>query len=203
MPKRPGRPTREQAQDAAAGIVQAACLHFAKYGIRGTSNRQIADAAGVTPALVHYYFPRKQSLYRAVLQQCFAPLLEQLTQTADLQDWVQRFHAHIQARPWCPHLLLREILPQDGGLRSLFLADWAPLVFGSVKTMVKQEFRSQQVSRRLDTDRHVVLLIGMLVYPFLGMEVAQTVTGRHFDARMMQRFRDDALALFCHGIAGR
>ena len=67
--------------------------------------------------------------------------------------------------------------------------------------MVGKEAKRLKARRQLDLDRHVVLLMGMLVYPFLGLEIAQDVTGRKFDRKMLEGFRDDALALFQRGIA--
>ncbi|MEX0902376.1 MAG: TetR/AcrR family transcriptional regulator [Pseudohongiellaceae bacterium] len=200
MKTKPGRPTREQAQNASGGIVKAACVFFARHGIKGTSNRQIADEAGVTPALVHYYFKDKASLHMAVLESAFVPLLGKLQDVKELQDWVVAFHTHLIAHPWLPHLMIREVLSPDGELRPLFLAHFAPRIFGSLKTLANIELQHSHVRAGLDVDRHAVLLIGMLVYPFLGPEVARNVTGRKFDKRMLEGFRDDALSLFMNGI---
>jgi len=202
MPKRPGRPVRQESPNASANIIEAACLLFSRHGVRGTSYRQIAEAAGVTPAMVHYYFPHKEDLHLAVLQTTFSSLMQTLGYTRNLEEWVHGFHDHVLSHPWCPHLMLREVMPHDGELRGLFLTHCGPQVFGSVKTMIRQTFREAGMSRKLNVDRHVVLLVGMLVYPFLGQDVAQTLTGKTFDKRMMKRFRDDALALFRARIAG-
>jgi TetR/AcrR family transcriptional regulator len=201
---RPGRPAGQDTGDAAANIVGSACLQFARHGIRGSSKRLIAAEARVTPALVHYYFKDDAELHLAVLNHAFAPLLlalQQLPAAATLQHWVSVFHAHLAARPWLPHLMIREVLPPNGGLRTLFLKKFAPHIFGSVKAMVTRETQRRKVRPDFDLDRHVVLLLGMLVYPFLGMELAQDVTGRKFDQRMLEGFRDDALRLFRKGLA--
>ena len=42
---------------------------FAHQGFRGTTTRQIAEASGVTEALIFRHFPRKQDLYWAVIEQ--------------------------------------------------------------------------------------------------------------------------------------
>lgn len=199
---RPGRPALESSQDACENIVNSACLHFARHGIKGSSNRQIAEDAKVTAAMVHYYFKRKDALHLAVLHTTFDPLVAALAAVDSLEDWVRAFHAHLFARPWLPHLMIREVLPQNGQLRALFLKHFAPQLFGFVRGMVAKEAKSLKAPKQLDVDRHVVLLMGMLVYPFLGLEIAQDVTGRKFDKRMLEGFRDDALALFRHGIAG-
>lgn len=200
---KPGRPSLQHASDASAGIVESACLQFARHGINGTTNRQIAEDAKVTPAMVHYYFKDKKALHIGVLNSAFAPLLQALSGARTLESWVASFHAHLIERPWLPHLMIREVLPPNGGLRPFFLKDYAPFIFGSIKVLVAREAARKKVRAGFDLERHVVLLMSMLVYPFLGMEIAHYVTGRKFDRKMFIGFRDDALALFCKGIAAR
>jgi len=197
---RPGRPALNDTHDACESIVASACLHFAQHGIKGSSKRQIAADAQVTAAMVHYYFKRKEDLYLAVLHATFDPLVAALAHVDTLEAWVFAFHAHLSATPWLPHLMIREVLPQNGQLRGIFLKQFAPSLFGFVRGMVAKEAKRLKAGRQLDVDRHVVLLMGMLVYPFLGLEIAQTVTGRRFDRKMLEGFRDDALALFQRGI---
>ncbi len=198
---RPGRPALNQTHDACESIVASACLHFAQHGIKGSSNRQIAADAKVTAAMVHYYFKRKEDLYLAVLHKTFDPLVAAVAEVESLQAWVFAFHAHLSSTPWLPYLMIREVLPQNGQLRALFLREFAPRLFGLLRGMVGKEAKRLKARRQLDLDRHVVLLMGMLVYPFLGLEIAQDVTGRKFDRKMLEGFRDDALALFQRGIA--
>lgn len=200
-PPRPGRPALDSAHDACESIVASACLHFAQHGIKGSSNRQIAADAKVTAAMVHYYFKRKEDLHLAVLHATFDPLVAAVAEVDTLEAWVFIFHAHLRARPWLPHLMIREVLPQNGALRVLFLKHFAPRLFGFVRSMVGKEAKRLKASKQLDVDRHVVLLMGMLVYPFLGLEIAQNITGRKFDGKMLEGFRDDALALFRKGIS--
>lgn len=51
-----------------AVIIDAAVREFAKYGFKGTSVKQIADAAGLPKTNILYYFASKQGLYTATLQ---------------------------------------------------------------------------------------------------------------------------------------
>lgn len=200
---RPGRPALENAHDACDAIVDSACLHFAQQGIKGSSNREIASGAKVTAAMVHYYFKRKEQLHEAVLHRMFDPLIEAVSAVTTLQEWVHAFHAHVSTRPWLPHLMIREVLTHNGGLRAPFLRAFAPPLFGSIRKLVAEEIKDAKPVRKLDIDRHVVLLMGMLVYPFLALGLAQNLTGRTFDNKMFEGFRDDALHLFRTGVSGR
>lgn len=197
----PGRPTRENNVDAQADIIRTACLHFSRDGIKGSSNRLIAEDAGVTPAMIHYYFKSREALYEAVLATAFTPMLKGLPAVKTLSEWVDYFHSHLSAHPWLPHMMIREVLTPNGLLRPLFIKHYAPHIFGFIKKLVTQELQDKRVRKGLDVDRHVVLLMGMIVYPFMSMDIAQNLTGRKFDQRMLAGFRDDALNLFLNGIA--
>ena len=61
------RPTAETA-DLRATLLDAALACFVRRGIAVTSLRDIATEAGVTPALVHYYFGDKAQLQEAVAE---------------------------------------------------------------------------------------------------------------------------------------
>lgn len=203
--KRPvGRPPAPagDAANARAAIVDAAARHFAEHGIKATTNPMIAQDAGVTPAMVHYYFKRRELLYQAILEDLLTPLLERLPGITTLEAWVGTFHAFLAAHPWAPKLLVREVFMHNGLLRPIFLQHYAPAIFGQVRKLLQQELGSAG-RPDLDVERHFLLLQAMLVYPFLSLEVSEKVTGRKFDAAMLAALRDDALQLFRHGILGR
>src|SRR4030088_1827087 len=48
-------------------IVDAAVPLFARKGFAGTTTRELAEAAGVSEALLFKHFPSKQVLYREIL----------------------------------------------------------------------------------------------------------------------------------------
>jgi AcrR family transcriptional regulator len=54
-------------------IVAAAVPLFARKGFAGTTTREIAEAAGVSEALVFKHFATKTALYDAILESCAAP----------------------------------------------------------------------------------------------------------------------------------
>jgi AcrR family transcriptional regulator len=62
-----GRPaTQHEARKAA--IVSAALTCFAEHGYEGTSNKLIAQTAGLnSAALIYHYFPSKEDLFKACL----------------------------------------------------------------------------------------------------------------------------------------
>jgi AcrR family transcriptional regulator len=63
--KRPGRPAGNS--DTRDRILANARVLFARNGIRNTSIRAVAAAAGVDSALVHHYFGTKEKLFAAAV----------------------------------------------------------------------------------------------------------------------------------------
>ena len=78
-PRRPGRPrggkrvtaSREQLLDIALNL-------FSRQGIANTSLNAIAREAGVTPAMLHYYFNSREQLLDAMIEERFLPLRERI-----------------------------------------------------------------------------------------------------------------------------
>src|SRR5215813_3476790 len=62
------RTTRLDSDERRKAIVAAAIPLFARKGFAGTTTRELAEAAGISEALLFRHFPSKQSLYREILQ---------------------------------------------------------------------------------------------------------------------------------------
>jgi AcrR family transcriptional regulator len=54
-------------RDRRRAIVEAALPLFARQGLRGTTTRALAEAAGVSEALLYRHFPSKEALHQEVL----------------------------------------------------------------------------------------------------------------------------------------
>src|SRR5262247_3864405 len=73
-PRRPGRPRADEANQRER-LLDAAVACFAADGIAATSLRSIAIKAGVTPALVNYYFGSKERLLDAFVTERVLPVI--------------------------------------------------------------------------------------------------------------------------------
>ena len=63
-------PSRLSSEDRRRAIVDAVKGVFADKGFDGTTTRELANAAGVSEALLYKHFPSKESLYAAMLDDC-------------------------------------------------------------------------------------------------------------------------------------
>src|SRR5687767_3890761 len=60
--------SRLDSDERRKAIVRAAVPLFARKGFAGTTTRELAEAAGISEALLFRHFPSKQLLYREILQ---------------------------------------------------------------------------------------------------------------------------------------
>ncbi len=104
-------------------IVRAATVEFAGKGYDGARIDAIALAAGVNKALVYYYFPSKEALYRQLVLEhlgAAATALESVAAEVDpataLAGAVHALFELLRARPEVSDFILREVLNAWGHL---------------------------------------------------------------------------------------
>jgi AcrR family transcriptional regulator len=68
--------TEEKILEASKGV-------FMKYGLYGSRMRDIADAANVNPALLHYYFSSKEKIFDKVFEGAMAKYFQQMAVFSD------------------------------------------------------------------------------------------------------------------------
>lgn len=121
-------------------LVLAARGRFLAEGVDGASLREIAKEAGTTIGMVYYYFPAKDDLFVAVVEQVYARLLEDALAAIALREEGEPFEPRLQrlyARLWrltdeefaVVGLLLREVLTSSARVQrvaQLFLAGHLP-----------------------------------------------------------------------------
>src|SRR5579864_3612571 len=127
--RRVGRPRPVAGVAARELLLDAALVLFSEQGVAGTTVAEIAAKAGMTQAMVHYYFTNKSRLLDAVAKERVLRLVRSVwapVSTTDeivpmLRGLVQRIVNAAELNPWLPSLWLREIISEGGQLRSRLL----------------------------------------------------------------------------------
>lgn len=69
------RLTQGEKSERSRGVILEAALHlFSEQGYRGTSIREIADAAGLSTGNLYHHFPDKETLFRTLLDHYWAAI---------------------------------------------------------------------------------------------------------------------------------
>ncbi|MNQ25794.1 HTH-type transcriptional repressor KstR2 [compost metagenome] len=137
--RRPGRPPRPDNAAARARLLDLATGMFAAQGVAATTIAHIAQRAGVTPAMLHYYFKSRDQLIDAVVLERIVPVIGfvwapvPLTAEPDpdpdpaaaarrfVTEIVNRLVQSATDKPWLPSLWMHEVVNEGGQLRERVL----------------------------------------------------------------------------------
>ena len=82
------QPSRKRlsAEDRRSAILDAALEVFSRRGYNGASIDEIANAAGISKALIYEHFPSKKDLHVSLIERHVQDIFMRLAQTADTKD---------------------------------------------------------------------------------------------------------------------
>ncbi len=236
-PGRPGRPGRSAAaaqglgsapprgpgralavQDQRERLLDAAVTLFAEHGIAATQVKAIAARAGVTPALVHYYFGDRSRLLDAVAEERLGPLVDRVfaptgtseadaaTETPDtvadpaalLAGIAERLIRAAVATPWFPALWVREIVTGEGQLRERVLQRFGLQRLGVVVAALSAARERGRIDAALAPPLLMVSVIGLALLPLATGHIWRRLPGA--DAVDVDAMVAHARTLLTHGI---
>jgi AcrR family transcriptional regulator len=112
---------RLSAEQRRTAILDAALVVFSARGYHASSIDEIAQAAGISKALIYEHFPSKRDLHVSLLERHVQEIVERLAASADtpepgevrLRAGVDAFLAYVEERRDAFHLLFRDALEAD------------------------------------------------------------------------------------------
>jgi len=160
-------------------IKEAASKVFTKKGYGNARTRDIAEEAGINLALLNYYFRSKEKLFEIVMgeriQKLFGILTPVLNDTeTTLEEKFERITENyinmLIEHPDLPIFVLSELRndPERFADRLQAKTHLTQSVF------VKQ---LQEKGTKIHPFHFLMNLLGMIIFPFVGKPVLQTVTG--------------------------
>jgi TetR/AcrR family transcriptional regulator len=207
--RRPGRPGGVAHTEAIrTALLKAARELFAKRDFKATSVREIAAAARVNPAMIHYHFSDKDGLYRAMLQETFAPVLQKVQELMDrggresqtsIHDALEAVMTMLAHEPWVARLIVREVLAEEGPFRELFIREFAAKGGGRVPQLLEREMANGRVRKDLDPTLGALSFMSMALFPFIALPVAEKVFGIRMTNAFTRRLVDHTTRLFYEG----
>jgi len=170
---------RLSSSDRRKQILEVATELFARNGFDGVTTRQVADAAGITEAMVFRHFATKDDLYWEVLSVKSAPddikkrLTEQLNSDVDPMEIFTSIARHVLNRnlqdPAKSRLLLFSGLENHRLSRRYFktyMSEWYEMLAGYIRRQI-----AEGKFRRVDPLLAARGFIGMLFHHYLVQEL--------------------------------
>lgn len=156
--------------DVKQRIITAGRTEFARCGLEAASVRTIGDGAGVTPAMINYYFGGKRALYDAVVAEAQGRLFERIGAAASKGDgpglaaWLAgAYFDFLSEDQELQRLLLREVMDQGEGTRDLAQRFVAPL-----RALFEEHFGKKEEVRHLAVSLFGAVAGYFLYEPLLG-----------------------------------
>ena len=179
---------------------------FARHGIARISLNAIAKEAGVTPAMLHYYFSSREALVEKLVEERFMPLRSEIGQifVAHGDDPVTAFTLLIKTlatmaekNAWFAPLWMQEIIGEMPVLRQHMHARFGDEKYHKMLETVRRWQREGKLNPALSPELLFTTLISLVLVPF---------SRTHTDPRLKSVDREmivsHALALTGNGIGG-
>ena len=181
---------------------------MAEKGYPRVTAREVAERAGVMPALVNYYFGNKQGLLRAVVVEVASEGLERIQQASRsggnaherVQGLIESWIAGFKDDPYFPRLAAEQILFAEDDVIETFVEQFGRPNLAAIQTVLQEGFEAGEF-RRVDPMYFVPALAGMCLWFFLAAPVVR----RMFDLREItpehtEEFTRAVSQLVLHGI---
>lgn len=209
-PRKPGRPARAASRDdVREQLIQTAAVLFGERGYAAVSLREISERAGVTPALIAYYFDDKQGLLRTVLEMGLSRLLVRIQEIMSVPDdesliehFIEGYLGVLTENPWIPQLLVREVVSADGPARQQFVEQFAVKATRIVPARIAKEVREGRLRAGLDPRLTMLSLLGMCVLPYIAEPILGPLLGYDIDESFGNTYIEHVKSLFFQGAGG-
>jgi AcrR family transcriptional regulator len=210
----PGRPRQDDpsAAEVRQQLLDAATELALEHGFDACGLREIAARAGVSTAMIAYYFGDRRGLYEAMFQRALDRVRDQVEALLALEDGsgdrldelVRIQVASLAADPWLPQLIIREVLAApDPKVRDRF-AD--RVGDGPLLLMIRwlEEEQQRGVLRAdLDPKLMAITMASLSAFPFLFLPILGERIGVKLDADFPARLIEHNQKLLAHGIRAR
>lgn len=171
------------ARSSEAAVLAAAERVFVARGYDGARMQEIADAAGINKAMLHYYFRSKEKLFRTVftgiLDRTLPPLVEALASELPLGLKIRRFIASyidaLERTPMLPAFILGE-LNRDASPFDAIIREAAAPITPVLERQIREAADAGRI-RFIEVPELLTTLLSLCVFPFVARPFLEAVCG--------------------------
>ncbi|MDR2301889.1 MAG: TetR/AcrR family transcriptional regulator [Deltaproteobacteria bacterium] len=176
-------------------LCQEAILVISDKGIQGTTIKEIAKNANLTPAMVHYHFKDKETLIRATLLKYLKPLSDSVWEAAELDigplEMLREFHTRLSkvftGVPWYGSLWSRELAGAHGRLKVFMGSLIGENRLRLFKEKIELGQRQGLINPLLVPELVFETLLALIYLPRLGLETWSSVWNVKIDQETVNR----------------
>jgi AcrR family transcriptional regulator len=144
--------------------------------------QDIADEAGMSKSMLHYYFSRKEKLFETILRQAVTDIFSRLRQILDSEDSVLlkikrlsgEFIDFLHDHPYLPLFVLHESHKDPAAFRKDFIAAGDVAFSTHFIGQIEEEIKMGKI-RPVNPYVLLAQILSMCVFPILSQPVLQGV----------------------------
>ncbi|MGE5479825.1 MAG: TetR/AcrR family transcriptional regulator [Chloroflexota bacterium] len=153
-------------------ILRSATDIFFQKGYLGARMQEIADAAGVNKAMLHYYFRSKKDLYEKIISSLLGDLTDSISQAIDIKlDFkevisvvVEKYIDFLIANPRIPMFILSEIQQNFDMLAPIFLKGF-DLLPRNLMELIQREAIKGKI-KPVNPFQIFINILSLCIFPF-------------------------------------
>ena len=181
----------DQSQDTESRILQAAEKEFFEKGFAGARTASIAEAAGVTHAMLHYYFRTKDKLFERIITEKMN-MLEEIVLSAigdgnlPLEDRIRQGIEHhfdfIAANHELPRFLANEVHAHPERLETMKvnMQNIAGEMLNNLQREI-DECARQEHCKQVDARMLLIDIMSLNVFPFMAAPIIGEIIGSSYE----------------------
>ena len=185
-------------QNTEQKIIEAAQEEFMLKGFAGARTTTIAEKAGVTHAMFHYYFRTKEKIFEKIISQklgLLASLIKDsiVSENRPLEDKIQhiidRHIDFIAENPELPGFLVREIFSNSERLTLVRtkIESFAPILVANLQSELDKGHEEGRY-RKIDARMLLIDIISLNVFAFMAAPLVNVVLSGFMDDK--ETFRE-------------
>jgi AcrR family transcriptional regulator len=192
-------------------IIEAATSVFSEKGKDGARMQEIANAAGINKALLHYYFRSKHKLFRIVFLYQFKKLIGSIFSAIKddddfytfLNTFVTRYIEYIQSRKALLRFIIWEIGKEDPELFNHVQSTFSEQGYSDnpIIQKTRQAIATGQI-KSIDPVHFTISLLGMCIFPFITYQfIGKIIPGADVnDPQFMSKRAEEIVRVIWDGI---
>lgn len=178
---------QSEPQSTEERILEAAVQEFMSKGYAGARTTAIAEAAGVTHAMLHYYFRTKDKLFDRIIESKIGTLRDiMLASLGDptiplfdkIKSTIENHQDFIAANPQLPRFMINEVLSRPDRMPKVIeqLKHHTPLVVQSLQRQI-DEYADRGLCRRVDAGMLMLDIVSLNIFPFSATPMVNALLG--------------------------
>lgn len=168
-------------------ILEAAEQEFFAKGFSGARTTVIAKKAGVTHAMLHYYFRTKEQLFEQIIQKNISTLAQAVIVAMGNPDmpFVERLKSGIashfdliEANPQLPRFFLNEVLSRPEHYHILYarIKEIGEKLFANLQREADEAVERGEIER-VDVRMLFISILSLNVFPFISYAFIEPLSG--------------------------